>query len=157
MTSLSTTSQAPPGSIIQRAAVLRGRQALALDDRSTNIVNLARDDGPLRTFIQQDVLGTPRNQVLFASEAVRGLGAPAARVRASRGLLGVWLFDDTPTGLTFLVWSDGYKKRRLVAGTSHHVIVTPGALPMVKEAYARLIDHLWQRLPDDLKALALDS
>lgn len=111
-----------------RAGSLSREQALALDAQSVTLPSLFARRGTPSFWSSLDV---------FAAEAVAALGRPAAVVRDLEGSPGLWVLDHEPTGVVFLVWSDGHNKKPF-RGTSYGAIA-PGELESrVPHAYADL-------------------
>lgn len=63
---------------------------------------------PARKFEQ--LFGMIMPGWLGASKITSGEGAPNAKFQEYEGYPGAWVYGDTETGITFVVWSDGWKK-----------------------------------------------
>jgi len=68
------------------------------------------------------------------------LGKPNVIVRDLESAPGLWVFDDEPTGLLFLVWSDCWKKHPW-KGTSFEVVDSTRKYHKADEAFRRLVSY----------------
>lgn len=77
----------------------------------------------------------------FSSQVVKNLGDPLAKHKGLEHTAGLYVFDDTDSGITFLLWSDGYKKNP-ARGTSYEAIVPSGQEDQLGNAMDRLLAYL---------------
>lgn len=117
------------------------KDAYHLGEYSEPIMNLAvQMDDKERTlfhnlFFNDDTLLLP------GSDAVKNIGKPNVIVRDFESSPGLWVLDDEETEITFLIWSDGYKKQPW-KGTSYEAILKDGDASHLYKAFERLIDYL---------------
>lgn len=78
---------------------------------------------------------------LGASEIIAGEGKPNVIVRDYESSPGAWIFDDTDTGIAFVVWSDGWKKHPW-KGSSIEYVLGDAAEESLPEAFGRLVKRL---------------
>lgn len=121
-------------------------QAEELGGRASSLLNYWQRSEQLAELMQS-ALREPAELWRHSSRAVRGLGAPLVRMRGYEATPGLWVFDDSPSGIVFLVWSDGYKKHPW-KGTSYEAIASTQQEAELPAAYSRLMDHLRSKLPD---------
>lgn len=126
-------------SIIRRHDKITQKEAEALGSEATSIVNLLRHDKKLAD-VYQHILDDYESR-WFSSKVVIDLGEPLVKMRKYESSPGLWIFDDTETNITFLIWSDGYKKKPW-KGTSYEVIASDDKLNNVGLSFERLIDNL---------------
>ncbi len=64
------------------------------------------------------------SSVMYGGNSVAKLGKPNVRMVGYESTPGAWVFDDTETGIIWVIFSDCYKKNHY-KGTSHEVILPP--------------------------------
>lgn len=134
------------GLLRQRDGRMTIAQAEELGAEASSLLNYWQRNEKLAQLMQA-ALREPTELWRHGSRAVRGLGAPLVRMRGYEATPGLWVFDDAPSGIVFLVWSDGYKKHPW-KGTSYEAIASAVQEAALPEAYTRLMAYLRSKLPD---------
>jgi hypothetical protein len=75
------------------------------------------------------------------SSVISKLGSPLVTMPDYESNPGIWIFDDEPTGITFLIWSDCHRANSY-KGTSYECITSEKNIAEIGEAFKRLIDYL---------------
>lgn len=65
------------------------------------------------------------SSILYGEGSVANFGKPNARMIGYESTPGVWVFDDTNTGIIWVIYSDCHKKNHY-KGTTHEVVLPAG-------------------------------
>jgi hypothetical protein len=113
-------------------------QAKSLGENATSIPNLYQQGAVIAKALASFNSGGMWNGSV---EMIKNLGAPLVRVREYESSPGLWVLDDTESGITFLIWSDGYKKNPW-KGTTVEVLVTRNNIQHFPSAVNKLKERL---------------
>lgn len=130
--------------IVYRNNKITVKDAQRIASKADSLINLYNFSSTLG-IVYGKLLNDLMDYEIFNGKAIKALGKPAAIIRAYESSPGLWLFDDTDTNITFLVWSDEYKKNPW-KGTCYEAITTPENVNDVGEAFERLIDYLKEQI-----------
>jgi hypothetical protein len=142
-----------PDGIQIRTGKLTGKEALKLGTGAVRLDGLPEtrelfDD--LMSILFDDLkIASPEMQTLDllgdSQKLVRGLPPPLIRLREFESTPGLWVFDDAISGITFLMWSDGWKVHPW-KGTSYEVVLKAGQRSQVRDAAIRFFRYLRKAL-----------
>lgn len=131
--------------IVRRRVKLTASDANHLFEQTKNIMNVMFDcldrnadgvaDFESRLKFNKDMIE------LVGSDIVKPLGKPSVILRQYESSPGIWVFDDTDSGMAFIVCSDGYKKNPW-KGTSYYVIGVDGREGQLEDAFNRMTGFL---------------
>lgn len=130
--------------ITQRTGKWTTQQAVALGAESTPLINLVESHPDLMDVLHDAAV----NFRMHDTRAVKGLGEPLVRVKQFESSPGLWALDDEDSGVIFLIWSDGYKKKPW-KGTSVEIVAKPEQRKGLGLAYLRLVEYVTALMPPD--------
>ncbi len=128
--------------LVQRTGRLTRKEAEALGEGAQPLMNLGTRVPGVYDVLQRHLLRRD-DFSLHGAEACTHLGAPLVRMPAYESTPGLWVFDDTASGIVFLLWSDGYKKHPW-KGTSYETRAVPEQLEQLPAAIERLFEYVRQ-------------
>lgn len=115
--------------IVQRPYKMRIKEVEELSQTSQSFRNLAFDKRfpSIDKMIDSMYDDTDYEIIhtLYGSGSVRNFNKPNVTMRGYESNPGAWVFDDTDTGITWIIFSDCHKKYHF-KGTSYELILPPG-------------------------------
>lgn len=114
--------------IVQREGKVTGKYVETLSDaKNAEVLNNLFYDSrfPSLTKLYNNMYSKPSfglSRLLYGEGSVANFGKPNVRLVGYESTPGVWIFDDTETGITWMVYSDCHKKKHY-KGTSYEVIL----------------------------------
>ncbi len=133
-----------PEGIQMRTGKLTGKAAVALATEALRLVGLTETRDLFGDLFLSAETGA-FNPLLDAQKLVKALPPPLVRLRQFESTPGLWVFDDTLTGIIFLMWSDEYKVHPW-KGTSYEVLLKTGQHVQVRDAAVRFFRYLRKAL-----------
>lgn len=124
--------------IAHRKVKLTKEQGDALCSKSETLINLSRIDDRIATRLHAhfiDMLARAE----FDQNLIQSLGKPSVVLHDYEAEPGLWLIDDTDTGITFLITSYEHRKNAR-KGTRYDVIVPTDKQRHLVDALERFLD-----------------
>lgn len=135
--------------IVQRQGKITAEEADVIAGKADRIENFRQHDPRLREVLSGKRQEWPYRDI-HSTMIAKVLGKPMLIMREYESSPGLWLLDDTDTGITFLVWSDGYKKNPW-KGTSYEAVFSRGHKKNISEAVERLFGYIKDRMSMEMK------
>ena len=129
------------GGIKQRTGKITRKDAIELGKKSDTLINFCRNNNKLQKIMSSTFEDPKLVHLFHSSNIIKNLGQPLVTMPQYESSPGLWVFDDEPTGIVFLIWSDGHHKNPW-KGTKYEAIVNPSQVKVLDEAFQRLIDYL---------------
>ncbi len=126
--------------LIERTQRMTRVAARALGEDASPLMNLSAQVPGVQAVLQKNLLRRD-DFSLHGSDACRHLGPPLVRMPDYESSPGLWVFDDTRSGIVFLLWSDGYKKHPW-KGTSYETLARPEQFGQLPAAIERLFEYV---------------
>jgi len=123
--------------IIKHSEKIKRKEAYQLAENAIRLDSLLMNHKIWRNFIDSELFWS-------SDDFIKKLGKPLATLPDFESNPGIWVFTDSLTSFTFLIYSDCYKKN-YYKGTSYEFVRTSPELFNVKElaeAFQRLIEYL---------------
>lgn len=131
--------------VTQRTGTWTAKQAVEFSKQSDSLINLCDSSEKLMALLYPF---SPRILKLHTWDGLKGLGAPLAKVPEFESNPGLWVLDDAPSGIVFMIWSDVFKKNAW-KGTAIEVVVTPAQIPQLGNAFERILEYIEDRIEPD--------